>query len=84
VLSSHLVSDLERVCDHLILLAGSRVQLAGDIDTLLAEHKVLVGPGNDTAAYQGGAVTLESLVLAYMGADEASAGDHLTTVGEDS
>ena len=49
VLSSHLVTDLERVCDHLILLAGSRVQLCGDIDTLLAEHKVLVGPREDTA-----------------------------------
>jgi len=49
VLSSHLVTDLERVCDHLILLAGSRVQLCGDIDTLLAEHKVLVGPRQDTA-----------------------------------
>jgi ABC-2 type transport system ATP-binding protein len=49
VLSSHLVTDLERVCDHLILLAGSRVQLCGDIDTLLSEHKVLVGPRQDTA-----------------------------------
>jgi ABC-2 type transport system ATP-binding protein len=49
VLSSHLVTDLERVCDHLILLAGSRVQLCGDIVTLLAEHKVLVGPSTGTA-----------------------------------
>jgi ABC-2 type transport system ATP-binding protein len=49
VLSSHLVTDLERVCDHLILLAASRVQLCGDIDTLMAEHKVLVGPRKDTA-----------------------------------
>jgi ABC-2 type transport system ATP-binding protein len=49
VLSSHLVTDLERVCDHVILLAGSQVQLDGDIDTLLAEHKVLVGPRKDTA-----------------------------------
>ena len=48
VLSSHLVTDLERVCDHLILLAGSRVQLCGDIHTLLAEHKLLVGPRQDT------------------------------------
>ena len=115
VLSSHLVTDLERVCDHIILLAGSRVQLCGDIDTLLAEHKVLVGPRKDTApierthkvvqtvatarqstlfvhlngpvidpAYQAEDVTLEELVLAYMGADEASAGKHLTTVGEGS
>ena len=115
VLSSHLVTDLERVCDHLILLAGSRVQLCGDIDTLLAEHKVLVGPRQDTGpierehqvvqtvttanlttmlvrlngpvtdpASQVQDVTLEQLVLAYMGADEAAAGKHLTTVGEDS
>ncbi|MFE6838851.1 ABC transporter ATP-binding protein [Streptomyces sp. NPDC057705] len=38
VLSSHLVSDLERVCDHLISLVASRVQLAGDVDDLLATH----------------------------------------------
>jgi ABC-2 type transport system ATP-binding protein len=68
VLSSHLVTDLERVCDHLILLAASRVQLCGDISALLAEHKV----------------TFEALVLAYLGADDAAAGEHLTTVGEDS
>ena len=115
VLSSHLVTDLERVCDHVILLAGSWVQLCGDIDTLLAEHKVLVGPRKDAAlierthkvvqtvatarlstllvrlngpvidpAYQAEDVAFEELVLAYMGADEASAGKHLTTVGEDS
>jgi ABC-2 type transport system ATP-binding protein len=52
VLSSHLVADLERTCDHLILLAASRVQLCGDIDTLLAEHQVLVGPAKDTAAIE--------------------------------
>ncbi len=52
VLSSHLVGDLERVCDHLILLAASRVQLYGDIDTLLAEHQVLVGPSKDTTAIE--------------------------------
>jgi ABC-2 type transport system ATP-binding protein len=52
VLSSHLVADLERTCDHLILLAASRVQLCGDIDTLLAEHQVLVGPSKDTTAIE--------------------------------
>ncbi|MFI2239962.1 ABC transporter ATP-binding protein [Streptomyces chrestomyceticus] len=38
VLSSHLVSDLERVCDHLIALVASRVRLAGDVEELLATH----------------------------------------------
>ena len=50
VLSSHLIADIERVCDHLILLAGSRVQLCGDIETLLAGHRILVGPRKDTTA----------------------------------
>ena len=52
VLSSHLIVDIERVCDHLILLASSRVQLCGDIDELLAEHRVLVGPRKDTTAIE--------------------------------
>jgi ABC-2 type transport system ATP-binding protein len=52
VLSSHLIADLERVCDHLILLSASRVQLCGDTDGLLAEHKVLIGPRKDTSALE--------------------------------
>jgi ABC-2 type transport system ATP-binding protein len=50
VLSSHLIADAERVCDHLILLAESRVQLCGDTETLLAQHRILTGPRKDTAA----------------------------------
>jgi ABC-2 type transport system ATP-binding protein len=50
VLSSHLVSDLERVCDHLIVLVASRVQLAGDIDALLAAHRRLTGARRDPAS----------------------------------
>ena len=45
VLSSHLVADLERVCDYLIVLVGSRVQVAGEIDALLATHHRMNGPG---------------------------------------
>jgi ABC-2 type transport system ATP-binding protein len=48
VLSSHLVSDLERVCDHLVVLVGSRVQIAGDLDRLHATHHRLTGPRRDT------------------------------------
>jgi ABC-2 type transport system ATP-binding protein len=44
VLSSHLVADLERVCDYLIVLAASRVQVAGEVDELLATHHRLIGP----------------------------------------
>ena len=42
ILSSHLVSDLERVCDYLVVLVGSRVQLAGETEDLLARHHRLV------------------------------------------
>ena len=49
VLSSHLVSDLERVCDFLIVLVDSRVRLAGDLDTLLATHHRLTGARRDPA-----------------------------------
>jgi ABC-2 type transport system ATP-binding protein len=48
VLSSHLIAEIERVCDHLILLADSRVQLCGEIETLLGEHRILIGPRKDT------------------------------------
>ena len=51
VLSSHLVSDLERVCDFLIVLVGSRVQLADDLDTILATHHRLIGPRADAPEY---------------------------------
>jgi ABC-2 type transport system ATP-binding protein len=44
VLSSHLLADLERSCDYLVLLSAARVQLCGPTDDLLGEHRVLTGP----------------------------------------
>jgi len=44
VLSSHLISDLEQVCDYLIVLVASRVRVAGPVDELLATHRLLSGP----------------------------------------
>jgi ABC-2 type transport system ATP-binding protein len=49
VLSSHLVADLERVCDYLILVADGHVKLCGDVAGLLATHRRLTGPRRDTA-----------------------------------
>ena len=103
VLSSHLVSDLERVCDYLIVLVASRVQLAGDLETLLATHHRLTGARRDPAtlpadqhvvaashtdrqstllirteapiydpAWTVGQLSLEDLVLAYMGQSAAN------------
>ena len=45
ILSSHLISDLERVCDHLLVLHSGHVQVIGETDQLLATHKILIGPG---------------------------------------
>lgn len=47
ILSSHLITDLERVCDYLILIRQSRIELAGDIDELLADHRLMSGPRTD-------------------------------------
>ncbi|MEE6262436.1 ABC transporter ATP-binding protein [Plantactinospora sonchi] len=54
VLSSHLVADLERICDYLVVLTASRVQLVGDVDELLATHHRLIGDSCDPAAALSG------------------------------
>ena len=59
VLSSHLMADLERVCDYLIVLAGSRVQLTGPVGELLAAYRLRQDPGAPPAS-------LEDMVLAAM------------------
>jgi ABC-2 type transport system ATP-binding protein len=54
VLSSHLVADLERVCDYQIVLVGSRVQVAGPVEELLATHHLLSGPRRDPGSLPDG------------------------------
>jgi ABC-2 type transport system ATP-binding protein len=54
VLSSHLITDIERVCDYLIVLVASRVKVAGPVDDLLATHRLLSGPRRDPASLPGG------------------------------
>jgi ABC-2 type transport system ATP-binding protein len=49
LLSSHVVSDLERVCDHVIVLVDSQVRIAGDVEDLLTRHHRLTGPRRDPA-----------------------------------
>jgi ABC-2 type transport system ATP-binding protein len=44
LLSSHVIADLEGVCDHLVLLANGRVYLSGDVEDLLAQHRLMIGP----------------------------------------
>jgi ABC-2 type transport system ATP-binding protein len=58
LLSSHLVSDLERVCDHLVILTAAHVQVAADIDDLLSSHHRLVGPRRDPGRLPDGQLVL--------------------------
>jgi len=50
LLSSHIIGDLERVCDYLIILSASYVQLAGDMQEIQRTHKRLIGPRQNEAA----------------------------------
>jgi ABC-2 type transport system ATP-binding protein len=58
VMSSHLVADLERVADYLIVLVGSRVQVDGETEDLLASHRLLTGPRSDASALPPGAAVI--------------------------
>jgi ABC-2 type transport system ATP-binding protein len=50
LLSSHIIADLERVCDYMILLSRAEVQLSAPIDDIVAEHRVLTGPRSDPSS----------------------------------
>jgi ABC-2 type transport system ATP-binding protein len=60
VLSSHVIAELERVCDYLVILANGRVQVMGDIDELLSSHKLLVGPRVDPESVAGDSSVIEA------------------------
>src|ERR1700742_3161323 len=51
VLPSHVLAELERVADYLILLSRGRVQMAGEVDDLLAGHRVLTGPAAEAGNF---------------------------------
>ena len=50
IFSSHVVAELERVCDYLVVLSAGQVQLAGEVDDLLASHRMLSGPAAEVPA----------------------------------
>jgi ABC-2 type transport system ATP-binding protein len=59
LLSSHLVADLERVCDYLVILVASRVRVAGEVSDLLAAHRRLSGPRRDPGTLPAGQDVIE-------------------------
>jgi ABC-2 type transport system ATP-binding protein len=54
VLSSHLVGELTRVCDHLIVIRGGRLRLAGELDELMGEHCWVAGAREQTERMPAG------------------------------
>src|SRR5262249_58393594 len=54
ILSSHILADLERVCDHVVILSHAHTLLVGAIDDVLAEHRLLTGPRADAASVARG------------------------------
>ena len=50
VMSSHLVGDLERVCDYFVVLVASRVAVADDVENMMVTHRRLTGPRRDVSS----------------------------------
>ncbi len=48
VMSSHVLAELEPIADYLVMLSAGRVQVAGEVDDLLASHRVLTGPAGES------------------------------------
>jgi len=53
VVASHVVADIERVCDHIVLLTGGGVRLEGNVEALLESHRLLTGPRRPLGAIRG-------------------------------
>lgn len=53
VIASHVVADIERVCDHIVLLTGGRVRLEGNVEELLATHRLLTGARRPLGTIRG-------------------------------
>jgi len=48
LLASHAISDLAAVCDYVVILSAARVQLAGELERVLATHRLLIGSTDRT------------------------------------
>jgi len=59
LLSSHIIADLERVCDYLIILSAARAQLVGEISEIVRTHKRLTAPRRTPGAIAGVATIVE-------------------------
>ena len=61
VLSSHVLAELERVADYLVILSRGSVQVAGEVDDLLACHVLASGPDVEADRYAEGIDVVHAL-----------------------
>ena len=53
IVASHVVADIQRICDHIVLLSGGSVRLEGDVEELLESHRLLTGPRRPLGSIRG-------------------------------
>ena len=53
VIASHVMADIERVCDDVVLLADGRVRVEGPVEALLESHRILMGPRRPIGTIRG-------------------------------
>jgi ABC-2 type transport system ATP-binding protein len=53
VIASHVIADIERVCDHIVLLTGGGVRLQGNVEELVDSHRILMGPRRPLGTIRG-------------------------------
>jgi ABC-2 type transport system ATP-binding protein len=78
VLSSHVLAELERVADYLVLVSHGNIQVAGEVEDLLATHRMLTGPASESGRYtrkwnvvhESSAASLVRLLVRYDGTSD--------------
>jgi ABC-2 type transport system ATP-binding protein len=79
VLSSHVLAELERVADYLVLVSHGKIQVAGEVEDLLATHRMLTGPASASERYtrqwnvvhESSAASLVRLLVRFDGTSES-------------
>ncbi|WP_284581982.1 ABC transporter ATP-binding protein [Streptomyces sp. 2P-4] len=53
VMSSHIIDELREACDHVLLVAGGSIRLAGSLDGIRSAHRMVTGPTAAVADLDG-------------------------------
>jgi ABC-2 type transport system ATP-binding protein len=83
LLSSHAIADLATVCDYVIILSASRVELADELDNVLASHRMLIGPARIASSEPHGATVVSSVTTGRQTTMIVRTGQPVTNPGWD-